>query len=117
MSACNSQAMFHVGWRLAVASRAKIRRPRMPDSAVEARFILARKASISGRTEVVGELSPCEMNEGLFLAPWIASVALCRDRGIDGMFSRVRYEMPRAFARVLMENSRHPDIPTLIFHT
>ena len=89
----------------------------MPDSAVEAPFILARKASISGRTEVVGELSPCETNEGLFLVTWIASVSFCRDRGIDGMFPRVRYEMPRAFARVLMENSRHPDIPTLIFHT
>src|SRR5262245_42638090 len=86
MSACSSQAVSHVDWRLAVASRAKISRPRMPDSAVEAPFILARKASISGRTEVVGELSPCETNEGLFLVTWMPPFRSVGIAGLMGCF-------------------------------
>ena len=53
MSACKLQAVSHSGWRLMVASSAKISRPRWPAFAAgPSDLTLFRNASISARDEV-----------------------------------------------------------------
>src|SRR5262245_44434378 len=47
ISACRWQAMSHVGWRLSVASSAKINRPAAPLPAGPSDFTCARKSEIS----------------------------------------------------------------------
>jgi hypothetical protein len=52
MSACRLQAVSHIGWRLMVASSAKISRPRWPDGpAAPSDLTCLRKESISARGE------------------------------------------------------------------
>src|SRR5262249_12464732 len=59
MSACSWQAVSQVGWRLMVASSAKISRPRAPAAVDGARlFTCARKASISERVETAAGARP-----------------------------------------------------------
>src|SRR5262245_8352885 len=53
MSAWSSQAVSQVGWRLAVASRAKIRRPRVCGFGLAILLISARKLSTSDAAGVL----------------------------------------------------------------
>src|SRR5215831_16777585 len=64
MSACNLQAVSHVGCRLAVASRANTSRPRTPGLG-DAFSRSARNVSRSDRGPVVGELSARAVTEAL----------------------------------------------------
>src|SRR5262245_14373006 len=54
ISAWSWQAESHIGWRLAVASRAKIKRPEPPPTPPERGcLMLARKASTSAEVAIV----------------------------------------------------------------
>ena len=62
MSACSLQAVSHSGWRLMVASSAKISRPRSPPPVAGPRlFTFDRNASISLRGDVVVAGSPLRL--------------------------------------------------------
>src|SRR6516225_6847168 len=51
MSACSAQAMSHVGWRLMVASSAKINRPRAPAACGDIALARATNAAMSSEAD------------------------------------------------------------------
>src|SRR4051812_44533819 len=66
MSPCRRQAVSHIGWRLMVASSAKISRPRWPDwAAGPSDFTLLRNASISARGDAVAGCLPASVGAGV----------------------------------------------------
>src|SRR5215831_15579172 len=76
ISACSLQAVSQVASRLAVASRAKIRRPRVlgPERCLRS----ARKASTSLRVDAVGTLSPRFVMSGIVDHSFV-SCEVCED--------------------------------------
>ena len=66
MSACRRQAVSHIGWRLMVASSAKISRPRWPDCAAgPSDLTWFRNASISARGEAAAGCLPVSVGAGV----------------------------------------------------
>src|SRR3954451_9979045 len=66
MSPWRRQAVSHIGWRLMVASSAKISRPRWPDGeAGPSDFTLLRNASISARGDAAAGCLPVSVVAGV----------------------------------------------------